>query len=191
MKALKRAAVIAAGVIGIGLAGPSAALPAVQVSGPSSISVGSGPLDLVLGTTGEGFDGLAALQVEITSPGNVFGSVLGPLSVSAQYAFPPDWDVSAALSSLGDIWTIIANSIDFPFTVIDLPPDAGALFALSFPVLGASAGPVDLAFTVYFNDATVSTDYRVTINANAVPEPGSLALALAAFAFIALSRRRR
>jgi hypothetical protein len=186
MSTFKRAAVVAAGLIAFALAAPGAAVPAVQVVGPSSVIVGD-PLNLRLDATGDPFPGLEALTVEIQGPPGVFDLVFGPLV--AQYSpggLLAGWDPSdLSFSSAGASATVLA----FSLIPVDIPAGGGALLDLSFDVLAAPPQPVSLAFFVTFNNDVSETGYRVTINA--VPEPGTFALLFAGLGLAGLFVRSR
>lgn len=188
MRMIRQVAAIAAGVIGFAVATPIAALPAVQVFGPSEISVGD-TLELRLNAIGEGYPELGALTVNIAGPAGVFDGVLGPLSarLADGSVLPASWLVEFFAEG-ADATAFAAPLFDPPF-LTDIPNGGGPLLALSFPVLAAPTDPLSLSFSVDFNNDNVTTDYRVTINA--VPEPGTIVLLLAGLGVAVLSRRAR
>jgi len=188
MRIGKQAVAIVAGLIGMAAATPGAAVPDVDIFGPSTIAPGE-TLKLGLGKTGEGVPVFSALQVEITDPSGAFGNVLGDLDVKAAGNWlPGQWLLDWSLSATGDVWTIFATDLQ-TFTTASLPDGNARLLALSFPVLQASSGPVVLSFDVDFDDGRASTRYAVAINA--VPEPGTFVLLIAGLGIAALFRRSR
>jgi hypothetical protein len=188
---IRNAAALLANLVAVAMAIPAFALPAVQVTGPSSVFAGD-TVTLNLSAYGEELTGIEAIDVQITADSPVFGPILADFSAAlasggvVPASFMPD------AGALGTLAYVSAFALDDPF-FFDIPladqVNPAALLDISFLMVGFPPDPIRLDLSVMFNEEEpVLTSFIV--NVAQVPEPGTWTLLSIALAGVYVIRGR-
>ncbi len=188
---VRKAAVLLASLVAVAMVIPAFALPAVQVTGPSSVFVGD-TVTLNLSAYGEELTGIEAIDVQITADSPVFGPILGDFSAALASGGVVPASFMSDAGALGGLAYISAFALGDPF-FFEIPladqANPAALLDISFLMVGVPTDPIRLDFSVMFNEEEpVLTSF--TVNVAQVPEPGTWALLAILLAGLYVVRRR-